>query len=328
MKAAARSDECRRLNRANGVGNIGPGSHPVSIPPLARVLVATDLSPSGKRAVERAAALPLAAGADLEVLYVCEGGAEEAGVARAGLERLAASATRALARSGHTARVRSRVSRGSPVWREIVRQAEERGSELVVLGRRGGGGFRRLLLGSTAERVVRGSTVPVLVVGSGEVRPYARPLVAVDLTADAARTLAMALRVRDPGSGALDVLHAFDVPFETRLGLAMDREAVLRFRRRFAREARAGLARVVARARRGSRPRQWSVTVREGDARGVILAQAARRRARLIAVGREGPRGILRGLLGSVADAVVRYAECDVLVVVAPVRRTPPQDLR
>jgi nucleotide-binding universal stress UspA family protein len=50
----------------------------------------------------------------------------------------------------------------------IVRRAQELGAELIVMGTHGYGGFRRFLLGSTAERVVRTSTVPVLTVHVGE----------------------------------------------------------------------------------------------------------------------------------------------------------------
>ena len=38
------------------------------------------------------------------------------------------------------------------------------GAELLVVGRRGAGGFRGLLFGSTADQVVRHSPVPVVVV--------------------------------------------------------------------------------------------------------------------------------------------------------------------
>lgn len=42
------------------------------------------------------------------------------------------------------------------------------GAELLVVGTRGGGGFRGLLMGSTADQVVRHAKVPVLVVPNAE----------------------------------------------------------------------------------------------------------------------------------------------------------------
>jgi nucleotide-binding universal stress UspA family protein len=47
---------------------------------------------------------------------------------------------------------------------EIVRYAEEGGADMIVISTRGQSGFSRWLLGSVADRVVRGATVPVLLV--------------------------------------------------------------------------------------------------------------------------------------------------------------------
>jgi nucleotide-binding universal stress UspA family protein len=47
---------------------------------------------------------------------------------------------------------------------EIIRFAEEKGADMIVLSTRGQSGFSRWLLGSVADRVVRGATVPVLLV--------------------------------------------------------------------------------------------------------------------------------------------------------------------
>jgi nucleotide-binding universal stress UspA family protein len=49
-------------------------------------------------------------------------------------------------------------------WPGILRVAEERGADLVVMGTHGRRGLSRVLLGSVAERVVRCSRVPVLTV--------------------------------------------------------------------------------------------------------------------------------------------------------------------
>src|SRR5574340_907295 len=55
--------------------------------------------------------------------------------------------------------------------------------------------------------------------------------------------------------------------------------------------------------------------VLHGDPAETILAQASRTRANLIVVGTEGRRGVQRLLLGSVAESVIRGANCPVLVV-------------
>lgn len=47
---------------------------------------------------------------------------------------------------------------------EIIRHADEREVDLVVMGTHGRSGIDRYLIGSVAERVVRGSDAPVLTV--------------------------------------------------------------------------------------------------------------------------------------------------------------------
>jgi nucleotide-binding universal stress UspA family protein len=62
-----------------------------------------------------------------------------------------------------TVPVETAIIEGSPSA-EIVRYAEREACDLVVMGTHGRGGIDRLLLGSVAEKVVRGSNVPVLTV--------------------------------------------------------------------------------------------------------------------------------------------------------------------
>ena len=50
------------------------------------------------------------------------------------------------------------------VGKEILRLVERRGYDHVVMGHHGGGAVERAMLGSAAETVVRGETVPVTVV--------------------------------------------------------------------------------------------------------------------------------------------------------------------
>ena len=49
-------------------------------------------------------------------------------------------------------------------YEEIIAQAEERSADLIVIGTHGRSGLDHVLFGSTAEKVVRKSVVPVLTV--------------------------------------------------------------------------------------------------------------------------------------------------------------------
>ena len=61
-----------------------------------------------------------------------------------------------------------------------------------------------------------------------------------------------------------------------------------------------------------------STSVREGDPKGVILDCATDWGADLIIVGSHGRKGVARFVLGSVSEAVARYAHCSVEIVCPP----------
>jgi nucleotide-binding universal stress UspA family protein len=65
--------------------------------------------------------------------------------------------------AAHDIPVSTRLVEGNPSD-AVVERAREVPTYMIVMGTHGRSGFRRFLLGSTAERVVRTATVPVLTV--------------------------------------------------------------------------------------------------------------------------------------------------------------------
>ena len=137
-----------------------------------RILVPTDGSTEGECAVAHALDLAAVHDAAVDTLYVVDR-ARYAGMPMEasweGVDELlrsdadeAVAAVEQLA-AGTDVDVDAAVVEGTPS-REIIRYAEENDCDLVVMGTHGRGGIDRLLLGSVAEKVVRGSAVPVLTV--------------------------------------------------------------------------------------------------------------------------------------------------------------------
>ena len=137
-----------------------------------RILVPTDGSAGVERAITQAAELAAVHGAEVHSVYVLN----TANYASLPMETSWEGVSDMLREDGEDAleRVREIVEEydvplethlieGSPS-REIVDFATEEGCDLIVMGTHGRGGIDRLLLGSVAERVVRGSPVPVLTV--------------------------------------------------------------------------------------------------------------------------------------------------------------------
>ncbi|MGE5230629.1 MAG: universal stress protein [Deltaproteobacteria bacterium] len=196
---------------------------------------------------------------------------------------------------------------------EIIRHARRRGAELIVLGRHGRRVFRDLVIGSTAQRVVRHSSVPALVVNLEPTGPYRRPLLATDLEPGSRRIAGLAARIIDPKAAVLSVVHAYEVPFEGWLSPGDVRgDWVSDYRRSHQEHAAKEVNRFVASL--GAAGLRCRPRVRRGDPRAVVLEEAKRRRADLVILGTHDRSGAVRALLGSVAETVVAEATCDVLV--------------
>jgi len=279
--------------------------------PLRCVVVATDFSTGGKRAVERAARLldPRTRVILVHVLPAKMRGQQEAVAnANASLTEVA-SQLRAVA--GGVA-VDAVLAFGE-AYVEIVKLAEGQ-SDLVVVGRHGTRRFRDLLLGTTAERVVRHTTLPVLVVHGSPKRPYARLLAALGQPPETAqRSLDVGMLLLGAYVQERRAVHVEDDLGDDALG----RHGITQ--RDTDRARRARRADLAARLKTWLKTRyggalHWRIGISMGEPRGCILRAAARNKPDLICLGTQGRTGLSRLIVGSVAEAVLHGASCDVLI--------------
>jgi nucleotide-binding universal stress UspA family protein len=156
---------------------VHPGEHAPDAPyRLERVLVAVDGSPAAEAAIMNAAKICTATGARCTIVRVTEppshplasGIPNTARTAREKLEEVSAEAEeylRAVVRRVPDLPdgTRTEVVTGSHAAAAILKCAADDGADLIAIGTRGHGGAARLLLGSVADKVIRGAPVPVLV---------------------------------------------------------------------------------------------------------------------------------------------------------------------
>jgi nucleotide-binding universal stress UspA family protein len=198
------------------------------------------------------------------------------------------------------------VGRG-PAAAALLRAADE-GARMVVVGSRGLGGFKGLLLGSVSRQLCEHAPCPVtvvrraepeapvqlrtIVVGTDGSEPAAAAMrCAGELAAESGAELVVA-NAAGPG----DVVHPRDVDPHVDLGV-----------RRTLVEGWCGPLRELG--------VEHHVAVVEGDARTALLDVAADRRADLLVVGSRGHGPVTRLLLGSVATSLVQHSELPVTVV-------------
>jgi len=154
------------------------GPHPSGAVLFRTIVCPVDFSDASLAALRHALKLAEESSAEITVLHVLEWLVEdEPGARIAGfdvpefrryLEKDAREKLRGAVpeEARHWCRPREEVVGGRP-WREILRVAEERQADLVVMGVRGRNPVDMVLFGSTTQHVVRGARCPVLVVHQG-----------------------------------------------------------------------------------------------------------------------------------------------------------------
>jgi len=200
---------------------------------------------------------------------------------------------------------------------EIVGLAEELEARLVVLGSRGLGPLKRVLMGSVSDSVVRHAHCPVLVVrGDGREREYppGRILLATDGSEEAETAARAAVEIATATGSELHILFALFV------------DETLPYPHPYARERwEASVERAKRRAREFVDEQAERIEDEGGRVKDAHLAFGTPEQeivklgeeldAGLIVLGSRGQGGIRRALMGSVSESVVRHAHCPVLVV-------------
>jgi nucleotide-binding universal stress UspA family protein len=294
---------------------------------LETILAATDFSDTAQLAVEHAAALAKRQGARLVLVHGHTMGvywigpakpltipsSYEESVLRDTREQIDALAAR-LRETGIEVDTQLVSASGTEA---VLYVAKETDADLIVTGTRGHTGFKHLLLGSTAEEIVRTARRPVLSIHPGDDPPDGGKLHIVlptDFSGYATLALqeAVALFTGDPANCSLLLVHVLHTP-----ALLAPMVGDIAMRQVFIDQAREktveGLDELAQQFRDGGY--EVETAVLEGDPADAIAEIARERGADLIAMGTRGLTGLKRIVQGSVADRTVRHAECPVLTV-------------
>lgn len=274
------------------------------------------------QALVRAGKVPVAPHASFTVVHVLPDDvprklrAQVEEFARQRLEQARMRLVARLADSGRPGMTVSCALLHGQVCAELVRFARAEESELIVLGRHGTRPLKALLIGSTAEGVFRASAAPALIVGRPARGTYRRPLIAVTLDAGAPELVRRAGRLLGTEVRRATLLHAYQVPLHGLLPWAHASNALTPLRKHYRELAAAGVSRLESSV--DDLGLHWATTIVRGDPRQAILVESLRGGADLIAVGRHARSRRVEAWAGSVAEAVVRAANRDVLVVPLP----------
>jgi nucleotide-binding universal stress UspA family protein len=263
---------------------------------IERILVTTDGSAEAEHAF--AAMMPIVRmdHPEVSVLYVLED--PEASFYPPAKVAKACGALRVAGVDAHLV-----IREGSPA-EEIVRLSKK--SDLLVMSTHGRGGFKRILLGSVTEAVVRGAELPMLVTRPGvAVREWTRMIVALDGSPNGERILNDVIPLARRLHSAVELVRAAWPPI-TGGGLG-DTPGVQIYEDPlpYLEGMKSWLA---------TQGVDASVKALEGRAGAQILRIAEESDSPLLCMTTHGRTGLSRVLLGSIADEVIRHAPCPVLL--------------
>ncbi|HET7153795.1 MAG TPA: universal stress protein [Hyphomicrobiaceae bacterium] len=264
------------------------------------ILIASDLTQNARAALQRAAQLKQDLGARLTLLHVVDPktpAVQSEQHARSILQEHVGSVFASEPRHfGLEIRHGDR-------YDTIIAEAEAAGADLIVLG----DAQQRRWNGTTTERVVRMSQLPVLVVRRPGGQPYQRLLSAFDGSPAACRALAVALAVA--GEAKCLVFHASITPTLAQFATRRAGDAIARHQVDAVMAALEGLLKRVGPLR--ARP---EVRVLEGNPHFLVRDSMREFAPDLLTVGTHARSSAATAVLGSFAYDLLGDAACDVLI--------------
>ena len=281
---------------------------------MRRILVATDFSPRADLALERAAILAKTIDASLNIVHVVDPDRPKKLVAaEAGLSRDLLDEQRKLIGDRHGIETSAHLYEGEP-FQGIGEALEELNPDLLVVG-----AYRRRLLqdtfvGTTAERAIRRSPKPVLMVNSDARDHYTHILAAVDLSPNAAEALRVTAGLELNRDAVLSVAYLYDAPGIGSLSLGSLTKAEIK---NYRAEEQALAVRELDAFLRSVSPGRIQRIVRHIDTTIAETFQniAGELSADLLVIGGGSGSGPARMLLGSSALDILAKSRRDVLVV-------------
>jgi nucleotide-binding universal stress UspA family protein len=198
----------------------------------------------------------------------------------------------------------------------ILDEADRWEADLILLGSRGLGGFKRFLLGSVSSAVATHANRSVEIVRVDDTHPISKAalkiLLAVDGSKGSATAVDAILERPWPADTTVKIISAAEPPQLPAEPWGMPGNYFAEWEKTIANTAHAAVKQAA------DRLADTSLTVApvvlKGQARAVILTEAENWGADLIVLGTRGMGGFKRLLLGSVSSAVISHAPCSVLL--------------
>lgn len=232
-------------------------------------------------------------------------------------EQVALKAIEAAAEAleGRVASLATRLKQGSPAT-ALTEMAEALGADVIAVGSRGLGPVKELLLGSVSHQVVRCAPCSVLI-ARGPVERLQRILLGVDGSVHAAAAAHFVADLLLPREVSLHLCSVAEEPIFGPAKTGRTPEELHAALRTISEIGRTAAKHVLEETRSLLTTEGYSVTtsLRSGHPVDHLLAAIREFRPDLAVIGAKGRTTAKGSGLGSVAQMVLKYASCSVLVV-------------
>ncbi len=202
---------------------------------------------------------------------------------------------------------------GEDVYQYITEEASKNKASMIIMGRRGRKGLKRLLMGSETARVIGHSPCSVLIVPRAARIEYKNILVATDGSRYSEAAVSEAITIAKRCNAALFAISVVPSeagsPFDI-VHTEMHKELIS--------DKEVKMAECLIRDTKELAEKEGVSTqgfIYSGKPYDAIVNMAKEKHADLIVVGSHGRTGLAKILMGSVTERVIGLSECAVLVV-------------
>ncbi len=283
-----------------------------------RLLLATESSEFSEGAIREAIRLAKRCGSALTAITVLETNPEFVSMAPAILEKMEKEARAHL----NTVKARAKtegvdldiiVREGEDSYNYITEEAAKNRSTMLIMGRRGRKGLKRLVMGSTTARTIGHAPCSVMVVPRAAQVDFKSIVVATDGSKYSTAAASEAIGIAKRNNAKLTVIAVVpaDIAMPTDLDFAALQREKLADQEMQAAEKNAKAVKDAAQ-KAGVDAQAFVMSGKPADA---IMEIAKDKSADLIVVGSHGRTGLEKLLMGSVAERVIIMSSCAVLVV-------------
>lgn len=280
---------------------------------ISKILLATDFSPQSQNALKCAISLAKRYESNLFLVHAIPEEAlltAEEVASPALLDTAQSNAEKNMAQLEQSKDLQSLphevVLQAGDTWEVLSRLVSDQNIDLIVMGTHGSGGIDKLMLGSTAEKIVRHATCPVLTVGPRvrllSLGRCSNILYATDFSSGSMRALNYALSLAKEDRAELTMLHIIE-------SLPVSDGEFVEWERRDRERLRQLLPPDI------DLPFQPEMEVEVGDPAAEIVRLADARNAELIVMGSHRSGAVSTHLPWTTLHHVLQHAHCPVLTV-------------